>query len=180
MTTTHTSTTHAQQRASAAYENARPDLADYLRALEHVKRDGEPCSDLIGKAAKALTDIKIRDCVVILMGYAPATINPDDLSDGPTETQAEAAMSRIVSPDAGVRPGTSVARHRALIELIASHVPAHAPAATLLALIAWWDDDLASAIHHLENAFEADPVYNLAHLIAATITIQPRPGWTMR
>ncbi|MFV0535245.1 MAG: DUF4192 family protein [Cumulibacter sp.] len=180
MTTIHTSAPTARQRASAAYANTHPDLADYLRALEHVKRDGEPCADLIGKATKALTEIKIRDSVIVLMGYAPATIDLDDLSDGPTEAQAEVAMSRIVSPRTGVRPGSSVSRHRALLELIASHVPGHAPAATLLALIAWWEDDLESTIGHLENALEADPGYSLAHLIAATVTIQPRPGWTMR
>jgi len=37
-TTTHTTST-AQARALAAYNTASPDLADYLRALDHL-RDG--------------------------------------------------------------------------------------------------------------------------------------------
>lgn len=180
MTTIHTSSSDARQRASQAYEHALPDLSDYLHALDHIKRDSEPCADLIGKAAKTLTDVKIRDSVVVIMGYAPATISLDDLRDGPTEAHADAAMSRIVSPHTAVRPGTSVDQHRALLALIDSHVPGHAHAATLLAMIAWWQDDLESAVSHLQCAFNADPGYSLGHLIAATITIQPRPGWTMR
>src|SRR5690606_27251608 len=94
-----------------------------------------------------------------------------------------AGLAGVFDPEIGEPPDRDCLDHwtGALREVLA-HAPAgeHAPAATLLALLAWWSGDGAIAGCWLAMALAANPAYTFAELLSATLDAGLPPGWARR
>jgi hypothetical protein len=154
-------------------------LVHYQDALDQLLQGLTPPATLIGSAASCLTSVLMRDAVVVMMTGVTLP-DPDQLNrDGLPQSLVADAMSTILDPDKGCLPDATVTLHADLLTRIVAHLtPAEcAPAHTLLALIAWWSGDVATASRHLKNALAADPTYRLAHLLECTCAAGMQPGW---
>ncbi len=164
---------------TTADQDSAQSLVHYQRALDQLRRGHTPSAALIGSAASCLTSVLMRDAVVVMMTGATLP-EPDQLNrDGLPPALVADAMAAILDPDKGRLPDATVALHADLLTRIVAHLsPTEcAPAHTLLALIAWWRGDVATASRHLKEAIAADPEYRLAHLLACTCAASMQPGW---
>lgn len=159
----------ARARATHAYRGTAPDLASYLRAVRRLEDGKAVSATLIGRAATALTSVHLRDAVVVHM-TGTELVDPEHLAtSGPSDDIAAAALNTIMRHGSTNGPGGRAHAHASLLTAVVAHLPSrdHAPARTLLALLAWWEGDGASANRHLEEALTAAPTYRLALLVRA-------------
>jgi hypothetical protein len=162
-----------------ADQDSAQSLVHYQQALDQLRHGHTPPASLIGSAASCLVSILMRDAVVVLMTGITLP-DPDQLNrDGLPQNLVAEAMAAILDPDKGRLPDANVALHADLLTRIVAYLsPTEcAPAHTLLALIAWWRADIATASRHLKDALAADPEYRLAHLLACTCAASMQPGW---
>ncbi|MDN4489249.1 DUF4192 family protein [Demequina sp. SYSU T00068] len=160
----------AVKRAARAFSETTPSLSDYLAALERVRHARYIPAAMVGAAGACLRSPLWRDVVVILM----AGVSLPDMQilehDGLSEDLATQALSVLLRRSAP--PTAEAHQHEALLTQIVAHLDPtdQAPARCLLALIAWWRGDGATANRHLEEALIADHEYRLAELIAMSLT----------
>lgn len=151
-------------------------LHDWRKAIAGAART----PDSAGRLAAALTDVTVRDAVVvtILGGYdvAEGMVYGENID---TATVGQ-VLAKMIDPATGTAPNDDDTQP---VREVLAHVAAHtdSPAAlTLLALVAWWHGDGATANVHLEDALTIDPDYRLAHLLAQALSVGLAPGWVRR
>jgi len=138
---------------------------------------------LLGRVAAGLADRRVRDAVLLTLvpggdGGAQDTVTAAD--PAAVDRATAETLARVVDPADAVRPDPGKAeRAQAVLELVVSHTPRrwHAPAATLLAFLAWWRGDGARASYRVDEALAADPDHRLAHLVASVVAAGLPPGW---
>jgi hypothetical protein len=130
-----------------------------------------------GRLAAALTDVVVRDAVLCSLIPGGAQIVDSILTDDADDTAVSDALSRVLDPTTGVRPNPATTDPaRDLLAFIAAHTDSPA-ALTLLAFIAWWNGDGATANVHIDAAQAKDPDYRLADLLRSALDVGLPPGW---
>lgn len=148
-------------------------LAAWRRAVSEHTHDPQT----LGRLARTLTDVTVRDAVLVLMvtnsdEQATAVLNHDDGA-------ARAALDTLMQ--GAQHPGDSVNPWAETLALVAAHQdpePVAAPAWTLWAITQWWAGAGAAANVGVEKALAADDTHRLAHLMADCLSAGIGPGWT--
>lgn len=164
-------------------DGARPD--DAASALA-VLRDGPvvfgrsmlPEATVTGRLLAALEDVLVRDAV--LVSFVGNDRVADRLVAGETGAAIGQALAAITDPVRGRRPDPGrAAAARAVLEHAVAHTTRgrHAPALTLLAVLAWWEGDGARAGLLVDRALAADPGHRLAVLVDQALRAGMPPGW---
>lgn len=128
----------------------------------------------LGKLMGALTDVVVRDAILItLIPGADQAVS--DICQGVNSPAVEEAFGR------GMRPTVppDLARTKAAVDLLKAvfdlaRPTRRAPAATMMGVISWWTNERGAALDWCDVALTADPAYRLAHLLRALID---REGW---
>ncbi len=132
-----------------------------------------------GRLGAALTDVTVRDAALLAL-VVGSSLPEDSLVPADHESEIAAAIAAILDPTVGQAPNPFViGPSSAVLRMVVAHAPQqqHAPAATLLALIAWWEGKGAQASVWLERACAADQDYRLALLLREAIDSGMPPGW---
>jgi hypothetical protein len=137
-----------------------------------------PGPAVVGRLLTALEDAFVRDAV--MLGFTgDADLAADLLVAGDTAGVGD-ALRVIIDPVHGRRPDQRrTAAARAVLEHLVAHVgrEGHAPALTLLAVLAWWEGDGARAGVLTDLALGADPDHRLALLLDQALRTGMPPGW---
>lgn len=138
-----------------------------------------PGSAVVGRLLAALEDVLVRDAVLVSF-VAGSDRVADRLIAGDGDAGLDDVLKTIVDPVRGRRPDPRrAAAARTVLELMVAHAgrDGHAPAFTLLALLAWWEGDGARAGVAIDLAFAAEPGYRLARLVDDALRAGLPPGW---
>ena len=159
-------------------------MTPWTAAVDAVRAGGPLRPREIGRIATALHDTLVRDAVVVActasVGQARAALSaPADL----VSRRVGDVFGELFAPETvlepvhdGLDPAAQVLR-----EVVAHSTDGeHAPALTLLALLAWWVGDGATANCWLDRANEVDPGYRLADLLGTAVSAGLPPGWVRR
>lgn len=133
-----------------------------------------------GKLAAALEDVVVRDAVLLSLVVGPKSLPELTIGSDGHDDQISAAVSAVMDPSVGEPPKPHVVEPcREVLRKILAYAPRqqHAPAATLLALIAWWEGKGAEASVWLDRALTVDPDYRLAILMVDALKSGMPPGW---
>jgi len=165
-------------------------LAAWRTAMQQSRAGGPPAPPaVLGRIEAALEDVHVRDAVLLALIPGTADLAEKTLVAAADRAGAWAALgacdalSRIVDPAVGVPPDEELAiAATAVLERVVAHAPEsnHAPALTLLALLAWWQAEGARAGVLLDKALEVDPDHRLALLLAEALAGGLPPGWVRR
>lgn len=158
---------------------------DSVRAWHAVVRlgqdGGEAPARLLGRVDAGLRDVLVRDAVIMSVVRGPREAERALTHEPGTASRAMAeAFGRIFEPGhAAVPDPAELESWCAGLRLVVAHSDraGHAPALTLLALLAWWAGDGAVASCWLAEALAADPGYRLAQLLMTTLEAGLPPGW---
>jgi len=153
-------------------------------AVDAVRAGAPVRSRDIGRITSALQDVLVRDAVVVaatasLDAARAALGGPPDL----VSRRIGDAFGMLFEPGSELEPTREglEAAAQVLREVVAHATDgAHAPALTILALLAWWGGDGATANGWLDKANEADPGYRLAELLGTIVVGGLPPGWVRR
>lgn len=165
-------------------DDARPDGAGsaptVLRDAPVVfgERSTLPEATVTGRLLAALEDVLVRDAV--LVSFVGDERVADRLVAGETGPAIGQALAAITDPVRGRRPDPGrAAAARAVLEHAVAHTTRgrHAPALTLLAVLAWWEGDGARAGLLVDRALAADPGHRLAVLVDQALRAGMPPGW---
>lgn len=135
-----------------------------------------------GRLAAALDDVVVRDAMLLAL-VVGTTLPEESLEPEHRDSEIAEAIAAILDPKIGQVPNPHVVGPSSdVLRKVVSHAPSgrHAPAATLLALVAWWEGKGAQASVWLEQARGADPEYRLAILLTEAIDSGMPPGWVRR
>lgn len=174
--------TEAIAAARAAATNDSPDALAADEAVAAWRQAVDEQTDdprTLGRLARALTDVRVRDAVLVLM-VTNSTEQADTARNGDDTAAATAVMTLMESPE---RPGTRLDPWAETLARVAAHQgtePVAAPAWTLWAITQWWAGAGASANIGIEQALAADNSHRLAHLFEAALGAGIGPGWTRR
>ncbi len=138
-----------------------------------------PEATATGRLLAALEDVLVRDAVLISFVEGNDRV-ADRLVAGETGPAIGRALASITDPVRGRRPDPRRARAaRTVLEHAVAHATRgrHAPALTLLAVIAWWEGDGARAGLLVDRALAADPTHRLALLLDQALSAGMPPGW---
>lgn len=138
-----------------------------------------PGATEMGRLLAALDDVLVRDAALLSCVVGAERV-ADRLVDGDRSADVGTALGAIVDPVDGERPDLRrTAAARAVLEHALAHAPrsGHAPALTLLALLAWWEGDGARAGVLVERALAADPAHQMALLLDDALAVGMPPGW---
>lgn len=143
------------------------------------ERSTLPEATVTGRLLAALEDVLVRDAVLVsfVEGYDRVA---DRLVAGETGPAIGQALAAITDPVRGRRPDPARATAaRAVLEHAVAHTTRgrHAPALTLLAVLAWWEGDGARAGVLVDRALAADPAHRLALLVDQALQAGMPPGW---
>lgn len=133
----------------------------------------------LGRLLAALDDVLVRDAVLLTFVAGNDRV-ADRLVAGESGADIGRALGAITDPTCGQRPDARrCGAARAVLEAMVGHAPraAHAPALTLLAVLAWWAGDGARAGILVDRALDADPGYRLALLVDQALRAGMPPGW---
>jgi hypothetical protein len=171
-----------RREAQNSFNAATPDLADYLRALDTVREGQPPTPQDVGRAAKALTSLLLRDAVVVHLTGTTLPKSECFTQAHLDDALVARAMATMLDPDFGSKPPALADAHATLLSCVVELLPDDkcAPAHTILAMRAWWAGDTVDAEAHLTRALAADPTYRLAHLMGLAFSRAIRPGWQSR
>lgn len=156
---------------------AREALRDGPVVVGDATRLPEPTAT--GRLLAALEDVLVRDAVLISFVEGNDRV-ADRLVAGETGPAIGRALAAITDPVRGRRPDPGRARAaRTVLEHAVAHTTRgrHAPALTLLAVIAWWEGDGARAGLLVDRALAADPTHRLALLLDQALSAGMPPGW---
>lgn len=151
--------------------------------------DGAAPPVLLGRIEAALEDVRVRDAVLLTLVPGTGDLPERSLGAAPHSPAGEVshgtsdALGAIVDTRCGIPPDAALAAAGAeALERVVAHARAdhHAPALTLLALLAWWQADGTRAGVLLDRALEADPSYRLGHLLSDALVGGLAPGWVRR
>lgn len=165
-------------------DGAHPDDAGSARAVLRNgpvivgERTALPEAAVTGRLLAALEDVLVRDAV--LVSFVGNERVADRLVAGETGPAIGQALAAITDPVRGRRPDPErAAAARALLEHAVAHTTRgrHAPALTLLAVLAWWEGDGARAGLLVDRALAADPGHRLAVLVDQALRAGMPPGW---
>jgi hypothetical protein len=134
---------------------------------------------LIGRLQAALGDVLVRDAVLLTLVRDGDRV-ADEVVAGDASADVGRALRTIFDPAEGRRPDPSLTGPaRAVLEQLVAHSPrrGHAPALTLLAVLAWWEGDGARAGLLVDRALLAAPGYRLAVLVDDALRLGMPPGW---
>jgi hypothetical protein len=137
-----------------------------------------PVPASVGRLLAALEDALVRDAV--MLGFAPGADQVADLLVAGDAAGVGDALRVIIDPVHGRQPDQRrTAAARAVLEHLVAHVgrEGHAPALTLLAVLAWWEGDGARAGVLTDLALAADPDHRLAVLLDQALRSGMPPGW---
>ncbi len=157
-------------------------LRSWQSAVVAVGGGSVPTSRDLGRIGAALEDHVVRDAVI--MSFATSTEEAIDAVARPTSRTSEhvgAAIGALF--DDGAAPDGEQLRHRVhVLREVVAHTPdgEHAPALTLLGVLAWWSGNGAAANCWLDKALAARPGYRLADLFMVTLESGLAPGWAQR
>ncbi|QTE28353.1 DUF4192 domain-containing protein [Pengzhenrongella sicca] len=160
-------------------------------------RDGATSAAIVGRIEAALSDVQVRDAILLTLvpgagDLAERSLREDDAEDGSggrggrtarVSRATTEALGRIADPATGVPPDEELLRAAAsVLERVVAHAhgPRRAPALALLALLAWWQTDSARAGVLVERALTDDPGHRLAHLVLDALSVGLPPGWVRR
>ncbi|MGV8965153.1 MAG: DUF4192 domain-containing protein [Cellulomonas sp.] len=144
---------------------------------------------LLGRIEAALADVRVRDAVLIALVPGTGDLPERTLVGGPGRPGGEvahgtsAALNAVMDPQHGIAPDeVQVGAGVDVLEQVVAHTRSadHAPALTLLALIAWWRADGTRAGVLLERAIDLDPAHRLAVLLSEALSRGMAPGWRRR
>ncbi|MDN4486804.1 DUF4192 family protein [Demequina sp. SYSU T00039] len=124
---------------------------------------------LLGRIAAGLADVRVRDAALIaLVPGADAAVA--EARDGRDGEAVAAVLGAGLTPRSAPDPVRS-ARARELLAGILDHLAGEraAPAAAMLAVLAWWTSDRDGAVAWSEVALELQPGYRLAGLVRALV-----------
>ncbi|MCU1430938.1 MAG: hypothetical protein JWP95_43 [Actinotalea sp.] len=138
-----------------------------------------PPPTVLGRLQAAIGDVLVRDAVLLsFVGGADRVADRVVAGDGGDGVGR--VLRTIVDPAAGRPPEPDpTAAARALLQQVVAHSTRrmHAPALTLLAVLAWWEGDGAQAGVLVERALGVDPEHRLAVLMEETLAAGMPPGW---
>ncbi len=143
------------------------------------ERPALPEATATGRLLAALEDVLVRDAVLVSFVEGNDRV-ADRLVAGETGAAIGQALGAITDPDHGRRPDPErAAAARAVLEHAVAHTTRgrHAPALTLLAVLAWWEGDGARAGLLVDRALAADPTHRLALLVDQALAAGMPPGW---
>lgn len=132
-----------------------------------------------GRLQAALDDVLVRDAVLLTL-VPGADRLADRVVAGDTGADVGRALDVMLDPVRGALPDPAVVEPAgAVLEQLVAHDTraGHAPALTLLGLLAWWTGDGARAGALVERALAARPDYRLAVLLDDALTVGLPPGW---
>lgn len=134
---------------------------------------------VVGRLLAGLEDVLVRDAV--LLTFVPdADRVADRVVAGDDTADVGAALRAIIDPVHGTRPDRRrTAAARTVLEHLVAHAgrDGHAPALTLLAVLAWWEGDGARAGVLVDRALTAEPGHRLAVLMDDALRTGMPPGW---
>ena len=134
---------------------------------------------VVGRLLAGLEDVLVRDAV--LLTFVPdADRVADRVVAGDATADVGAALRAIIDPVHGTRPDRRrTAAARTVLEHLVAHAgrDGHAPALTLLAVLAWWEGDGARAGVLVDRALTAEPGHRLAVLMDDALRTGMPPGW---
>ncbi|WP_447925126.1 DUF4192 domain-containing protein [Georgenia muralis] len=173
-----------QRHATAALLAAQHvTLQVYLDAFARV-RDGQTIpAELVGHVAAWINEsTRSRDAALLLAtgtSLADVRLVADGQTGETTDRIAGQAMDRLFSPATGQRPTPETRAHVTVLTEVVACTPRlyHAPARTLLAVLAWWSGNTALADRHLTEALMVHPLYRLAMLMEEVLRDSIPPGW---
>lgn len=139
-------------------------------------------STTLGRLRAALDDVLVRDAVLLTL--VPDHEGQRDLPRRVLVRDPSAdvgtALRALTDPERGLPPGAARSdAAAAVLRGVAAHTgpEGHAPALTLLAVLAWWAGDGARASVLVERAARARPGYRLATLVGEALGRGVPPGW---
>lgn len=138
-----------------------------------------PEATATGRLLAALEDVLVRDAVLVSFIGGNDRV-ADRLVAGESGPAIGQALAAITDPVRGRRPEPErAAAARAVLEHAVAHTTRgrHAPALTLLAVLAWWEGDGARAGLLADRALAADPGHRLALLVDQALRAGMPPGW---
>lgn len=153
-------------------------------ALAAAASDADLAARWLGRIDAGLHDTYVRDLIVTSAVLGPGQV--PGLHDEPetlVRQRVGDAFDALFDPQDGLEPdaGRLGAAGRTLRSVMAHTSPdRHAPAATVLAVLAWWSGDGAAANDWLRRAFAVDPGYSFARLLASALEAGLPPGWARR
>lgn len=149
----------------------------------HLVNGLSPMSELreadMGKLVAGLSDVRVRDAVIVWLVPGSSAAIDDVLAGIPSHSVA-LALDAVLDPHQGL--ALDDAQADALRRVIGACV-AHArrrdapPLLAVLALVQWWAGESEAALAACDAASTCAPGYRLAGLIQATILAGIRPGW---
>lgn len=123
----------------------------------------------LGRVIAGLSDVRVRDAALLtLVPGADQAVR--DACDGLDSEAVAAALGSGLRPSAA--PDRELAERAGIVLAdVLDHVTGEraAPAAGMLAVLAWWTSDRARAMDWCEVALALDPGYRLAALVRALI-----------
>lgn len=171
------------RRARGEESWLRDGLASWRRAVEARDVGAVVPPAVVGRVACGLEDIRLRDAVLLhlVRGEMDLVDRTAAGAAGPDVTERTgAAIAAIVDPELGTPPDPMLlGPGREVLEevAVACDGTARAAAATLLALVAWWEGDGGRAGERLREAATADSGYRLAVLLQSALDAGLAPGW---
>lgn len=151
----------------------------YLDRSAAPARWRPPRATVAGRLQAALADVLVRDAV--LLSFVAGTERVGDrVVAGDGGEDVGKTLRAILDPTGGRKPDPDrTSGARAVLEHVVAHAPliGHAPALTLLAVLAWWSGDGARATILVERALTADPGHRLALLLDEALCVGMPPGW---
>ncbi len=134
---------------------------------------------VVGRLLAGLEDVLVRDAV--LLTFVPdADRVADRVVAGDATADVGTALRAIIDPVHGTRPDRRrTVAARTVLEHLVAHTgrDGHAPALTLLAVLAWWEGDGARAGVLVDRALTAEPNHRLAVLMDDALRAGMPPGW---
>lgn len=133
----------------------------------------------VGRLQAALDDVLVRDAVLLTLVPGADRV-ADRVVAGDNGADVGRALDVMLDPVRGVCPDPAVVEQAgAVLEQLVAHDTraGHAPALTLLGLLAWWTGDGARAGALVERALAARPGYRLAVLLDDALMVGLPPGW---
>ena len=165
---------------AAARLSSPPGGADGIRPTVFGGHSPDaPAPTVIGRLQAALADVLVRDAVLLTLVRGGDRV-ADAVVAGDAGADVGRALRTIIDPAEGRRPDRGLTEPaRVVLEQVVAHCsrPGHAPALTLLAVLAWWEGDGARAGVLVDRALLAAPGYRLAVLVDDALRLGMPPGW---
>lgn len=143
-----------------------------------------------GKFAGAVTDVTLRDAVLLEMLGSPrvADLLLRESRGGARPGAAvcrrvASALGKLFDEELGISPQLKRFDHMvSILQAVAAHLPQkqRAECFTLLTILFWWRGDGARANVYLDKALRIKPHYSMAELMDQALSGGMAPGWVRK